>query len=369
MNPAEQNASAPWRSRWYSAAKRFGLAVIAAALLSFLLTEATAAIASGVSETDAIFRIMSLSALAEGVLLCLPVLGAVWGFVRPREYRKRPSLGARASFASLSLLVLFSGAAAGCILLKALGVVRLDSERILAIRERVEAGDPSVLARMRRSDVGYVFDDGATLLLSAVASCDSNMVAALVARGADVNRPFDYPRYSEHDRLDSRKVGVTPLSAALARLSPGPGAAAAPDAAAAPEDTEERDANAKSIVRILLDGGADPSDALVAVSVVPAKHFDEMLDLLIRAGADPDKPYRDPAARSVADVIEARYALEKDRMARRRSAFTPQESERYGKAFDERVEQMDYRIRRIRAAAGAPPAAERRPPPPKAPRQ
>ena len=46
---------------------------------------------------------------------------------------------------------------------------------------------------------------------------------------------------------------------------------------------------------------ADPTEALTAVAIVPEKDFDEMLALVARAGADPDKTYREPGSYSVAD--------------------------------------------------------------------
>ena len=97
-------------------------------------------------------------------------------------------------FALSTVLVLASCLGTGCVLMANLGLMRLDSERRISIRERVAAGDLSVLDKVRKSDVNYVFDDGGSLLLAAVSSCDSNMVAALIARGADVNQPFENPR-------------------------------------------------------------------------------------------------------------------------------------------------------------------------------
>ena len=71
-----------WRSRWHSAFKRFGLGLFAAFLLA-------------IAHPSAIWG-------------AIPIFGACWGFVRPREYIQRPS---RFPIMAALLLVILAGAA------------------------------------------------------------------------------------------------------------------------------------------------------------------------------------------------------------------------------------------------------------------
>ncbi len=207
-----------------------------------------------------------------------------------------------------TVLVLASCLGTGCVLMTNLGLMRLDSERRLSIRERVAAGDLSVLDKVRKSDVNYVFDDGGSLLLAAVSSCDSNVVAALIARGADVNQPFENPRYSEFDRFDTSRVGQTPLHWAVGRMVKRDQARhrEMKDRAHLVKvlnlhDLEDRqvEANLLAIVSILLENGAKPdvrtegwiTEAKTALTYALA--LDDpypVLDILIKGGADPNQP-------------------------------------------------------------------------------
>ena len=72
-----------------------------------------------------------------------------------------------------------------------------------------------------------------------------------------------------------------------------------------------------------------------------------MLALVARAGADPDKTYREPGSYSVADAIEARFAIEKDRLRRQGAS---EESRKW-------MDELDDRLRRIRAIVTNVPAA------------
>ena len=207
-----------------------------------------------------------------------------------------------------TVLVLASCLGTGCVLMTNLGLMRLDSERRLSIRERVAAGDLSVLDKVRKSDVNYVFDDGGSLLLAAVSSCDSNMVAALIARGADVNQPFENPRYSEFDRFDTSRVGQTPLHWAVGRMVKRDQVRHREMKDRAhlvkvlnlhdPEDRQV-EANLLAIVSILLENGAKPdvrtegwiTEAKTALTYALA--LDDpypVLDILIKGGADPNQP-------------------------------------------------------------------------------
>ena len=245
----------------------------------------------------------------------------------------------------LPLLALAVGGAGCRDVKRALTISQEDSARILALRDRIAAGDVSAVGELDRS-VNYVFDDGSTPLFVAIAACDSNVVAALVERGADVNKAFQFPRYSEFDRADVHNVDLSPMAAALANLEPRPRFGLV-RFLPAPDVPEERYAKSKAIARFLLDHGADPTEALTAVAVVPEKDFDEMLALVARAGADPDKTYREPGSYSVAYAIEARFAIEKDRLRRQGAS---EESRKW-------MDELDDRLRRIRAIATNAPAA------------
>ena len=83
MNPSVQAASAapaPWRSRWYSAAKRFGLTAVA----SFVL-----AVLGLYVETGKV------------VFVSLLMIATVWGVVRPAPYDERPTVWSRIGVAVL----------------------------------------------------------------------------------------------------------------------------------------------------------------------------------------------------------------------------------------------------------------------------
>jgi hypothetical protein len=209
----------------------------------------------------------------------------------PVPKRRFPGGGPLLAAALLAVLVLAAGAGAGCVLMANLGIVRLDSPRLLSIRRRVRDGNPSVLSSIRKDDVNYVFDDGTTLLFDGVASQNSNIVASLVARGANVNKRAEGPRYSEFDRFDMSFAGWTPLMLAVSKSAPScwatEKASAEPDAA-----------NARAIVRILLDHRADPS-AMIGDRTFPITPLSlalqkedsysyPLLDELLAAGADPD---------------------------------------------------------------------------------
>lgn len=79
MNTTEQTP-APWRSRWYSAAKRFGIAAFASIILTV----------SGLN--------VGIGGI---VFVSLPILAAVWGFVNPATYGERPTVGDRIGVAAL----------------------------------------------------------------------------------------------------------------------------------------------------------------------------------------------------------------------------------------------------------------------------
>ena len=94
MNPTTEQtertgaaARTPWRSRWYSAAKRGGLTAIASCVVLAALTIVSIFIRWSPGRAD--------------LFLLAPVLAAVWGFLRPREYPNRPSAGARTGVALL----------------------------------------------------------------------------------------------------------------------------------------------------------------------------------------------------------------------------------------------------------------------------
>ena len=105
----------------------------------------------------------------------------------------------------------------------------------------------------------------AYLSVSGSSACDENGPCAEVAAG-DERRVAGCARLCA--RLD-RREGALRL---LLRARP------------APDVPEERYAKSKAIARFLLDHGADPTEALTAVAVVPEKDFDEMLALVARAG-------------------------------------------------------------------------------------
>ncbi len=79
MNTTEQTP-APWRSRWYSAAKRFGIAAFA----SIVLTVSGLYIGIG-----------------SVVFFVLPIVAAVWGFFSPAPYDERPSVAAKVGVVAL----------------------------------------------------------------------------------------------------------------------------------------------------------------------------------------------------------------------------------------------------------------------------
>ena len=89
MNTTEQTP-APWRSRWYSAAKRFGIAVLAVTILHVVAWLPRAS-------CNWVMAIGAMLSLA----LWVPLLAAAWGLLRPREYPGRPSAGARTGVALL----------------------------------------------------------------------------------------------------------------------------------------------------------------------------------------------------------------------------------------------------------------------------
>ena len=93
MTPApEPSPAALWRSRWYSAAKRFGL-------------------------TAGGLWILLFCGMPVGRLLpWIPLLAAAWGAFDPREYERRPSVRARAGAA-----VLAAGAVAVYVLVAVVG--------------------------------------------------------------------------------------------------------------------------------------------------------------------------------------------------------------------------------------------------------
>ena len=86
MTPTPESshaAPAPWRSRWYSAAKRFGIATPASIVLT----------------------VLGLCVGIGGVIfMILPIIAAVWGFVSPAPYGERPTVGNRIGVAALGLL-------------------------------------------------------------------------------------------------------------------------------------------------------------------------------------------------------------------------------------------------------------------------
>ncbi len=88
----ESAEPAPWRSRWYSAAKRFGL-------------------------TAGGLWILLFCGMPVGMLLpWIPLLAAAWGAFDPREYERRPSVRARTGVA-----VLAAGAVAVYVLVAVVG--------------------------------------------------------------------------------------------------------------------------------------------------------------------------------------------------------------------------------------------------------
>ena len=269
-----------------------------------------------------------------------------------------------------TVLVLASCLGTGCVLMANLGLMRLDSERRLSIRERVAAGDLSVLDKVRKSDVNYVFDDGGSLLLAAVSSCDSNMVAALIARGADVNQPFEDPRYSEFDRFDTSRVGQTPLHWAVGRM-------VARDLFRHPEkadrahpvrvglhvkelnlhDLEDRqvETNLIAIVSILLENGAKPDvrtegwfnerQTALAYALALEDPY-PVLDILIKGGSDPNQLVL--ACQSLPDSMERDLAWWQKRHGDR--SLSAEESAR--------MEKTEKLIRYLRNAAEPKPHAE-----------
>ncbi len=108
MNPTtkhtESTEPAAWRSRWYSAAKRFGLTVAAAILVDLAMETLLVRMPDGTS-----FR-----RIFGPILFLGPPAAAAWGALFPRTYARKPSLGARIGVFGLAGAVI-----AGCVLLVA----------------------------------------------------------------------------------------------------------------------------------------------------------------------------------------------------------------------------------------------------------
>ena len=85
-------APAPWCRRWYSAAKRFGIAVLAVTVLDAVVLLVSAV--WHLAPRPIIGPLLSLTHWA-------PPIAVAWGLISPREYPNRPSAGARTGVALL----------------------------------------------------------------------------------------------------------------------------------------------------------------------------------------------------------------------------------------------------------------------------
>ena len=102
----ERTEPVAWRSRWYSAAKRFGLTV-AAAILVHLALELVTPLVRLPGE-------FYLRRIVGPILFWGPPAVAAWGALFPRTYARKPSLGARIGVFGWAGAVI-----AGCVLLVA----------------------------------------------------------------------------------------------------------------------------------------------------------------------------------------------------------------------------------------------------------
>ena len=100
----ESAEPAAWRSRWYSAAKRFGLTVAAAILVDLALVMLLVRLPGG----------SSLRRIFGPILFWGPPAAAAWGALFPRTYARKPSLGAR-----IGVFGWVGAVIAGCVLLVA----------------------------------------------------------------------------------------------------------------------------------------------------------------------------------------------------------------------------------------------------------
>ena len=92
----ENAAPAPWHSRWYSAAKRGGLTVIASCLVSEALTI-----------LSAFFRgSPGMFVRLDWLFLLAPVVAAAWGFLAPRKYAQKPPLRVRVEVFALAVFLI-----------------------------------------------------------------------------------------------------------------------------------------------------------------------------------------------------------------------------------------------------------------------
>ena len=109
--PAEQledgraSTSEPWRNRWYSAAKRFVIAVAIAFLASMMLNIIEVILGAGFHSESANL-VLGLRFKLEPVFRLGPVCAAVWGLCSPREYGRKPSRGRRIGVAVLAVVAL-----------------------------------------------------------------------------------------------------------------------------------------------------------------------------------------------------------------------------------------------------------------------
>ena len=89
----ESTEPAAWRSRWYSAAKRFGLTV-AAIVGASMLFDVVSVVLLGIASPAAHWGARALQSISLQAFLWnpLPIAAAAWGFLRPRRYSRKPPL-------------------------------------------------------------------------------------------------------------------------------------------------------------------------------------------------------------------------------------------------------------------------------------